>query len=236
MNKLPQVNVMGQALAPFEVSRIICIGRNYADHAIEMGRDPKQEPPFFFMKPLSALASGQGTWPLPAFSSRVDHELELVIGLNVPGLSGRHLSPTQAQQTVAALGLGLDMTCRDLQQEAKTNGRPWDLAKGFDHSAPVSLLLAAGWEAAEELGEMTLTLNQQLRQRGHWREMIWPVPTLLSQISQFVALQTGDLVFTGTPAGVGPVALGDVLEAQMQGLPGGVYLQVIAESEVLQRQ
>lgn len=209
----------------YSVRRILCIGRNYAEHALEMGHAPGTAPPFYFFKPLTALAPATGLWALPAFSACVHHELELVVALTG---QGRGLSPAAASELVAGFGLGLDMTCRDLQQAAKAQGRPWDAAKGFDGSVPCTPLVAGGWEQLQQLGAMHLRVNQHLVQQGHWQAMLWPVPQLLSQLSQWTTLGAGDLIFTGTPAGVGPVVAGDELVGTLEGLPHRLQLRVSA--------
>lgn len=208
----------------FRPVRIICIGRNYADHAREMGHDPQREPPFFFFKPLTALAR-DGDFVLPAYSREVHHELELVVALDQ---GGRHLSEEQARNCVGGFGIGLDMTCRDIQKQLKEAGRPWELAKGFDGSAPCSAIAQGGFADLERLGTMRLTRNGELVQQGHWQQMIWSVAELLQQISTYIALQPGDLVFTGTPAGVGPVVAGDRLEASLEGFPHSLRIHIVA--------
>lgn len=226
VHSLPQVNlVTGAALpTPFVPVRIICIGRNYADHAREMGHDPEREAPFFFFKPLTALAV-DGEFVMPAYSSEVHHELELVVAL---GQGGQALDAQQAERCVAGFALGLDMTCRDIQRQAKAAGRPWELAKGFDGSAPCSAIAAGTLSDLASLGAMTLTRDGQLLQQGHWSDMIWSVPELLQHISQYLTLQAGDLIMTGTPAGVGQVEAGDRLTAEMQGLPQSLTVDVVA--------
>ena len=211
---------------PWLPQRIFCIGRNFADHAREMGHDPALEPPFFFTKPLSSLCPATGIWPLPDFSAQVEHEVELVIGLQVPPHQGRHVHPSDAQGWIAVAGLGIDMTCRDLQREAKGAGRPWDIAKGFDSAAPLTPLLRLGSTGLEALGAMRLEVNGQRRQTGHWKDMLWSPGELIAHISRYFALQTGDLIFTGTPAGVGPLNSGDQLTATLEGLPHSVDLMI----------
>ena len=227
LNVLPVTTPDGTPSGHFRVRRIICIGRNYADHALEMGHAPGSAPPFFFYKPLTALAPATGNWPLPPFSQRVDHELELVVALKGQG-QGLGLNPVQAKAMVAGFALGLDMTCRDLQQAAKAAGRPWDTAKGFDASAPCTPIMAADYEHLQHLGAMSLSLNQQPVQQGHWQQMVWPLPELLCELSRYTTLGEGDLIFTGTPAGVGPVVAGDVLQGELHGLPHRLHLTVVA--------
>lgn len=209
----------------FRPVRLICIGRNYADHAREMGHDPAQEPPFFFFKPITALAPS-GTFVMPAYSQDVHHELEMLIALDQ---GGRNLSEQQARACVGGFGLGLDMTCRDIQRQAKEAGHPWDLAKGFDGSAPCSAIGQGSFADLQNLGPMTLSRNGEVVQKGNWRDMIWSIPELLQHISRYIALQPGDLIFTGTPAGVGPVAVGDQLEARMEGFPKSLLLEITQE-------
>ncbi|HRH78420.1 MAG TPA: fumarylacetoacetate hydrolase family protein, partial [Cellvibrionaceae bacterium] len=198
----------------------------YADHAREMGHDPEREPPFFFTKPLSSLCPAEGNWHLPDFSKQVEHEVELVLGLKVPPQQGRHVSAEDAKGWIAAAGLGIDMTCRDLQREAKREGRPWDIAKGFDDAAPLTPLLTLDYAQLNTLGSMHLAVNGTLRQAGHWQDMLWPPGELIAHISRYFALQTGDLIFTGTPAGVGPLKTGDHLTAHLDGLPHRVDLRI----------
>lgn len=217
----------GQTLGQdFSVVRIICIGRNYTEHAREMGHDPEREPPMFFFKPITALAAA-GAFVLPGYSNEVDHELELVVAI---GQGGSKLSSAQAAQSVCGFALGLDMTCRDTQRAAKKAGAPWELAKGFDGSAPCTPLVSGGLEMLEDFGSMSLTRNGTVVQQGHWVDMVWPVAELIGRVSQFVALVPGDLIFTGTPAGVGPVIAGDKLLAQMQGFPHRLELSVVASN------
>ncbi|MGQ0711219.1 MAG: fumarylacetoacetate hydrolase family protein [Rhodoferax sp.] len=203
----------------FPVHRVYCVGRNYAEHAQEMGHSSR-EAPFFFCKPADAVLPGSAEHPAllpyPGQTSDLHHEVELVVAL---GSGGRDLSPQQALQCVAAYGVGLDMTRRDLQAQAKKQGRPWCTAKGFDHSAPLGPLLPAAQAPGLESAAITLHVNGQLRQQGRIADMIWPVADTLAQLSQLWELCAGDLVFTGTPAGVGAVLPGDVLVAQVQGLP-----------------
>lgn len=219
-------NSTGEELLPWIPQRIFCIGRNYAEHAREMGHDPTLEPPFFFTKPLTALCSAQGNWQLPDFSNQVEHELELVLALTVPQEQGRHASAIQAEDWIRCAGLGIDMTCRDLQREAKNAGRPWDIAKGFDASAPLTPLLQLGNSGLDALGRMELAVNGIVRQQGNWREMLWSPGALIAHISRYFALQTGDIIFTGTPSGVAPLKPGDRLTAHLEGMPHSINLTI----------
>lgn len=216
----------GEELLPWIPQRIFCIGRNYADHAREMGHDPNLEPPFFFTKPLTALCPAHGDWPLPDFSNQVEHELELVLALTVPPNQGRHVNCEQAKSWITCAGLGIDMTCRDLQREAKSAGRPWDIAKGFDASAPLTPLMHLGSSGLDSFGRMELAINGELRQNGDWRDMLWSPGDLIAHISKYFALQTGDIIFTGTPAGVSPLKPGDHLTAHLEGLPHKIDLTI----------
>ncbi len=226
-SQLSITNFAGEPQGTYGVQRIICIGRNYPEHAREMGHDPALAPPFYFFKPITALAAAQGVWPLPAFSTNVHHELELVIALQH---SGRNLQPAAAQHLVAGFSLGLDMTCRDIQQFAKAEGRPWDTAKGFDFSAPCTPIVTGGLDDLSRLGRMELRVNHRVVQEGHWSEMQWPLLELLSAVSRYTALGAGDLIFTGTPAGVGQVVAGDRLLASMAGFPHVIDLTVEPEA------
>lgn len=217
---LPIANSEGS----FSVNKIICIGRNYSEHAREMGHDPACEPPFFFFKPHSALAQNGADFIYPHYSQQVEHELELVIAI---GKSGYQIAPENAGELVAGFAVGLDMTCRDIQKEAKKMGRPWELAKGFDGSAPCTTLVPGNLSDLEAFGELVLTRNGKEVQRGDWRDMVWPIPELIAQVSHYIKLEAGDLIFTGTPAGVGPVVVGDELVASLEGFPEVLRLRVV---------
>ncbi len=191
-------------------SKIICIGRNYAEHAAEMGHDPQRSQPFFFFKPASALLAPGENFVYPDFSREVHHEVELVVRV---GVGGRHVKPEHAQ--ISGFGIGLDMTCRDLQRQAKQQGRPWELAKGFDGSAPCSPLINGTFQDLEKTERITLERNDVVVQSGAWRDMIWSIPELMTEVSRYISLTAGDLIFTGTPAGVGEVQRGDRLVARL---------------------
>ena len=207
----------------FSVNKIICIGRNYAEHAREMGHDPEREPPFFFFKPQSALSHSSEEFVYPHYTQRLEHKVELVVAI---GKTGYQISAADAHQYVCGFGIGLDMTCRDIQQQAKQQGRPWELAKGFDGSAPCSALVPASLADLNAWGDLVLTRNGEEVQRGNWRDMVWSIPELIAQVSHYIQLHAGDLIFTGTPAGVGEVKSGDQLAARMEGFPETLDLKV----------
>jgi fumarylpyruvate hydrolase len=200
--------------AAFPVARVYCVGRNYAEHSIEMGHDPDREPPFFFMKPADAVVP-PGRLPFPTRTRELHHEIELVVAL---GEGGRDIPVERALDHVFGYAVGLDMTRRDLQAEAKKAGRPWDMAKGFDQSAPTGQI-----RAVEEIGHPTkgavrLRINGEPRQEGDLDQQIWKVPETISFLSTLVALRPGDLIMTGTPKGVGRVEPGDRLEGHIDGV------------------
>lgn len=197
----------------FPVRKIYCVGQNYAEHAREMGGDPERNPPFFFCKPAWAAYRGE-VFPYPSLSQNVHHEVELVVALKA---GGKDLPVERTAELIYGYAVGLDMTRRDLQAQAKASGRPWDSAKGFDFSAPCSALVAAH-EWTPRAAEIWLEVNGERRQQGNLQQMIWSVAEILSHLSRLFHLQPGDLVFTGTPAGVGPVERGDVLLAGIEGL------------------
>jgi len=199
----------------FPVRRVYCIGRNYAEHAREMGANPEREPPFFFAKPADALLAGDLDLPYPPATGELHHEVELVVAL---GRGGSDIPAETALDHVWGYGVGLDMTRRDLQAEAKKAGRPWDMAKGFDHSAPIGLLVPAERLPAPHKGAITLAVNGSIRQQGDLADMIWSVAESIAALSRLVRLAPGDLIFTGTPAGVGAVGRGDVLEGAIEGV------------------
>lgn len=210
----PALPVSGSTLL-FPVRRIYCVGRNYADHAREMGHDPDREPPFFFQKNPDNLRT-DGTFPYPPLSADVHFEIELVVAL---GSGGRDLTPAAAEAAIWGYAIGLDMTRRDRQAEAKKAGRPWEVAKAFEASAPCSPILpAADLAAPPRTGAITLRQNGDLRQQGDLADLIWTVPETIANLSTLFELRAGDLIFTGTPAGVGPVARGDRLVGAIEGI------------------
>ena len=200
----------------FAVNRIFCVGRNYADHAREMGHDPDREPPFFFMKPATAIVTDGQDMAYPSLSKDVHHEIEMVVAI---GKGGSNISPEQALKHVWGYGVGLDMTRRDLQGEAKKMGRPWDTGKAFDQSAPCSALMPVSQCGHPSNGAVRLFVNDELRQEGDLNQLIWNVPDTIAYLSTLFALEPGDLIFSGTPAGVAAVKKGDVLKGHVDGLP-----------------
>ena len=200
----------------FPVRRIFCVGRNYAEHAREMGGDPTREPPFFFAKPADAIVTGGADMPYPAATADLHFELELVVAI---GKGGTDIAEAEAQAHVWGYGVGLDMTRRDLQAEAKKTARPWDMAKGFDLSAPVGDLVPVATTGVLTRGPLELKVNGETRQSSDISRMIWSVPETIAYLSGLVRLAPGDLIFTGTPEGVGAVTRGDLLEGRVAGLP-----------------
>ena len=210
----PSVEVE-QSSARFPVRRVFCVGRNYAEHAREMGADPDREPPFFFSKPTDAVVPARGTIPYPPLTADLHHEIELVIAI---GRGGRSIEPADALSRVWGYGVGVDLTRRDLQAQAKKLGRPWDWAKGFDASGPVTPLRPAAATGHPARGRIWLAVNGDVRQQGNLADMIWAVPDIVSYVSQSVELQAGDLIFTGTPAGVGALQPGDRVTGGVDGV------------------
>jgi len=210
----PTVEVTGTD-ARFPVHRIYCVGRNYAKHAREMGMDPDREPPFFFAKPADALVANGTPVPYPSRTANLHHEIELVVAV---GAGGRDIPVANAPAHVFGYAVGLDLTRRDQQFAAREQGRPWDVAKGFDHSAPVSAIRPAAEMGHLEQGAIWLEVNGEQRQRANLCEMIWSVPEIVAELSTYFELRPGDLIFTGTPEGVGPVQRGDSLVGGIDGL------------------
>lgn len=200
--------------ALFPVNRVYCVGRNYSEHAREMGHDPDREPPFFFKKnPDNVLHDG--TFPYPSASEDVHHEIELVVGLCE---GGDNIPVERALDCVFGYAVGIDMTRRDLQAEAKRLGRPWDTAKAFEKSAPCSPIVRVEEIGHPVRGEIRLEVNGVVRQSGDISQMIWGVPETIACLSTLFTLRAGDLIFTGTPAGVGAVARGDLLDGSVEGV------------------
>ena len=213
--EIPTLPVQGDSKR-FAVNRIYCVGRNYADHAREMGHDPDREPPFFFMKPATAIVTDGKNMAYPSLSNDVHHEIEMVVAL---GKGGANIPADRALDHVWGYGVGLDMTRRDLQGEAKKMGRPWDTGKAFDQSAPCSALVPVSQCGHLTKGRIHLKVNGQIKQDGDLAMMIWNVPDTIAYLSTLFTLMPGDLIFSGTPAGVAAVARGDVLEGHVDGLP-----------------
>jgi len=209
----PYVPVAGGG--KFPVRRIFCVGRNYAEHAREMGHDPDREPPFFFTKPADALVIDGAPTPYPKHTADLHHEIELVVAI---GTGGADFPAAEALSHVWGYAAGIDLTRRDLQAAAKKAGRPWDLAKGFDHSAPIGELAPASRIGHPTAGHIAFTVNGELRQEGDIAQMIWPVADAIAYLSGFFELAPGDLIFTGTPAGVAAVVPGDRLEGSIDGV------------------
>jgi len=210
----PSLPVVGSAQR-FPVGRIYCVGRNYADHAREMGHDPDREPPFFFMKPANAIVQNDSTIAYPVGTSDCHHEIELVVAI---GTGGSGIAADKALDHVWGYGVGLDMTRRDVQGQAKKMGRPWEMGKAFDESAPMTALVPAARIGHPAQGAIWLKINGEIRQQGDLALQIWNVQDQISYLSHLVTLQPGDLIMTGTPAGVGPVHKGDKLEGHIDGI------------------
>ena len=188
----------------FPVRRIFCVGRNYAEHAREMGHDPDRDPPFFFTKPADALVTDGADVPYPKATQDLHHEVELVVALGPDG-------------KIFGQAVGVDLTRRDIQAEAKKLARPWDMAKGFDSSAPIGAIQPANQAMTE--GTISLSVNGELRQSGDINQMIWSTDEVIDHLNRLLDLQSGDLIFTGTPAGVGAIVKGDNIECEVTGLP-----------------
>ncbi|MEI7968126.1 MAG: fumarylacetoacetate hydrolase family protein [Betaproteobacteria bacterium] len=199
----------------FPVRRVYCVGRNYAAHAREMGKDPDKEPPFFFMKPGDAVVPDGAAIHYPPGTRNFHHEVELVVALSS---GGRRIPAERALEHVFGYAVGLDMTRRDLQFIARDAGRPWDFGKSFDESAPLGRIYPASTSGHPSSGAITLHVNGVLRQSGDLGDLIWSVPETISFLSDYYTLAAGDLIYTGTPAGVGPVEPGDELVARIEGL------------------
>ncbi len=205
------------------VHRVYCVGRNYAEHAREMGHDPNEEPPFFFQKNPQNLRT-DGRFPYPPLSEDVQHEIELAVVL---GAGGADIAPEAAAGLIFGYALALDMTRRDLQAAAKKQGRPWDTAKAFEHSAPCSAVVRAKAGAPPlTAGAIRLDVNGQRRQTGDLAQMIWDVPHLIAALSRLFELRAGDVILTGTPSGVGRVKLGDRLAGHVEGV-GDLVVEVV---------
>lgn len=210
----PAVPIVGSD-ALFPVHRIYCVGKNYADHVKEMGGDPKTEPPVFFSKPADAIVTGARDVRYPLGTENLHFEVELVLAL---AEGGENIGQEEALSKIYGYALGIDFTRRDLQDLAKSGGRPWDTAKGFDDSAPLSAIVPVSAIGHPAAGRISLAVNGELRQDGNLNQLIWSVGEIISSLSSLYCLQAGDLIFTGTPAGVGPTVAGDRLSAAIEGV------------------
>ena len=212
---LPSLAIFGSS-ERFPIRRVFCVGRNYAAHAREMGSNPDREPPFFFTKPADAVVPAEGALPYPPATQDLHHEIELVVALRS---GGADIPADEALAKVWGYGVGLDLTRRDLQAAAKENGRPWDMAKGFDASAPCSPLRpVSAFGHPSEDACIRISVNGTVRQDGKLDEMIWPIPDIISHLSKLVTLAPGDLIFTGTPSGVGALKPGDRVHGEIAGV------------------
>jgi len=206
----------------FPVRRVYCIGRNYAAHAIEMGHDPDREPPFFFQKNADNLDTS-GKFPYPSKTSDVHHEIEMAVMLKSGGIN---IPVESALDHVFGYALSLDMTRRDLQGEQKKLGRPWEIGKAFEHSAPVGIIHTVEQIGHLDKGRVELRVNNKIKQEGDLNQMIWKVPEMISYLSDYFSLAAGDVILSGTPAGVGPIIKGDVMDISIEGL-GSMSVPVV---------
>lgn len=211
---VPTIPVAGSD-KQFPVRRIYCVGRNFADHAIEMGHDPDKEPPFFFQKNPDSIVPPGGDFPYPTESSDVHHEIELVVALSK---GGTDIPADKALDCVFGYGVGLDMTRRDLQAVSKKMGRPWETGKSFEASAPCSAIHPVSETGHPTDGEISVQVNGETRQTGDLNQMIWKVPEMIAYLSRLFELRPGDVIFAGTPAGVSAVVRGDVITGHVAGV------------------
>ncbi|MFH1796806.1 MAG: fumarylacetoacetate hydrolase family protein [Pseudomonadota bacterium] len=219
----PQATVPVDDGRLFPVRRIFCVGRNYAAHALEMGGAPDREPPFFFTKPADAVVTGGAGVPYPTATNDLHHEMELVIAI---GRGGADIAEADALGHVFGYAAGIDLTRRDLQDEAKKTRRPWDMSKGFDHSAPVGAIAPASRIGHPAKGAIALTVDGAQRQSSDISLMIWSVPEIVAYLSRLVRLEPGDLIFTGTPEGVGAVTVGETMQGKIEGV-GTVTAKIV---------
>jgi fumarylpyruvate hydrolase len=199
----------------FPVRRIFCVGRNYEAHAREMGKDPSREPPFFFLKPADAVVDDGAAIPYPPETQNFQHEIELVIAI---GEGGVDIPEAKALDHVFGYAVGIDLTRRDLQLKARDQGRPWDWGKGFDQSAPIAPIRPASAVGHPSKGRIWLSVNDIVKQDQDIADLIWSVPEIISIASRSMRLMPGDLIMTGTPAGVSPIVVGDVVRGGIDGL------------------
>lgn len=210
---VPSVAIAGSEQR-FPVHRIYCVGRNYAEHVLEMGGLPERDPPFFFSKPADAVVANGAAVPYPPRTANLHHEIELVVAI---GRGGRAIAAANALEHVFGFAVGNDFTRRDLQAAAREGGKPWDTAKGFDSSAAISAI-HTGKRGQAPSGRIWLAVNGTVRQDSELSRMTWSVPEIIAELSTFFELKPGDLIYTGTPSGVGPLKPGDRIEGGIEGL------------------
>ena len=216
------VGVVGES-ARYPVRRIYCVGRNYAEHAREMGHDPDRELPFFFQKNPDNLVLDNKDFPYPTMTSNLHHEIELVVAM---GQGGRDIQAANALAHVYGYALGIDLTRRDLQNEAKKTGRPWEIGKAFEHSAPMTDITPAAKSGHLSKRAIWLKVNGEVRQQSDLTQLIWNIPEIIAHLSAIFELRAGDLIMTGTPAGVAAVKPGDVMEGYCEGV-GTIITKVV---------
>ena len=216
------VGVVGES-ARYPVRRIYCVGRNYAEHAREMGHDPDRELPFFFQKNPDNLVLENKDFPYPTMTSNLHHEIELVVAMSQ---GGRDIQAANALSHVYGYALGIDLTRRDLQNEAKKTGRPWEIGKAFEHSAPMTDITPAAKSGHLSKGAIWLKVNGDVRQQSDLTQLIWNIPEIIAHLSAIFELRAGDLIMTGTPAGVAAVKPGDVMEGYCEGV-GTIITKVV---------
>lgn len=216
------VGVVGES-ARYPVRRIYCVGRNYAEHAREMGHDPDRELPFFFQKNPDNLVLDNKDFPYPTMTTNLHHEIELVVAM---GQGGRDIQAANALAHVYGYALGIDLTRRDLQNEAKKTGRPWEIGKAFEHSAPMTDITPATKSGHLSKGAIWLKVNGEMRQQSDLTQLIWNIPEIIAHLSAIFELRAGDLIMTGTPAGVAAVKPGDVMEGYCEGV-GTIITKVV---------
>lgn len=220
--EIPTVAIAGTD-ATFPVRRVYCVGRNYAEHAREMGSDPDRDPPFFFMKPNNTVIPDGADFPYPPRSTNVHFEMELVVAI---GKGGADIPQSRANDHIFGYACGLDMTRRDLQLAMREKGRPWEVGKAFDASAPCAEIQPAGDIGHPSAGAIWLKVNGDTKQNADISDLIWNVPETVEYLSGLFELQPGDLIYTGTPAGVGPIVKGDLMEGHIEGV-GHITIKVI---------
>lgn len=220
--KIPSVAIEGTSTR-LPVRRIFCVGRNYAAHAREMGKDPTKEPPFFFMKPSDAVVENGSEVPYPPQTANLHYEIELVVAI---GKGGVDIASDKVADHILGYAVGIDLTRRDLQLTARDMGRPWDFGKGFDKSAPLSPIIPAEGRPIPSAGRIWLTVNDEAHQDANLSDLIFPVAEIVALISQSMRLEPGDLIFTGTPEGVGPLARGDRVKGGVEGF-GEISITIV---------